>query len=121
MEFGIDHVAFEEAKASLNEQIKSAIRAMLTKQASGCTVTLTLKIDRPDILDMLMGASEVLDDGEELKITHDAKVKVSFEYNKKGFNQHQIRVVRDEYNNGYKLVCDDPQISMFENEEELNE
>lgn len=118
MEFGIDHVAFEEAKASLNEQIKSAVRGMMNKQASGCTVTLTLKIDRPDVLEMLMGNNR---DGEELRITHDAKVKVSFEYSKKGFNQRQIRVVRDEYDDTYKIVCDDPQISMFESEEELDE
>lgn len=118
MEFGIDHVAFEEAKASLNEQIKSAVRGMMNKQASGCTVTLTLKIDRPDVLEMLMGNDP---DGEELRITHDAKVKVSFEYSKKGFNQKPVHVVRM-VDGTYQISCeDDPQISMFESEEELDE
>ena len=115
MAFDIDHVAFEEAKASLNEQIRSAVRAMLNKQASGCTVTLTLKMDRPDILDMLMGASDS-DEGEEIRITHDAKVKISFEYSKKGFNQKPVKVIRMD-DGSVRIVVDDPQVSMFDDYE----
>lgn len=42
MDFGIDHIAFNEAKKTLDTQIVSAIKGMMSKDASSCTISMKL-------------------------------------------------------------------------------
>lgn len=88
----------------------SAVSGMLSKKAGSCTITMKLDIERPQILDVLNNP-EYYADGEELTINHDVKVKVSFEYNKKGHNQNQVQLVQNA-DDGYSIRCD-YQESMF--------
>lgn len=119
MDFNFDHVAFEEAKKSLNTQIGAAVKSMLQKQAGSCTITMKLEIERPEILDVLMNPDDYIGTGEELRINHNVSVKVSFEYNKKGCNQNRVAMKREPFGD-YSIECY-CQESMFDREDVLNE
>ena len=119
MNFGIDHIAFNEAKKTLDTQIVSAIKGMMCKDASSCTISMKLQIVRPEILDVMAHPDDYIVCGEQLQINHNVNVKVSFEYGKKGFNQNRVAIKR-EFGGDFDIQCD-YQESMFESEEELNE
>ena len=116
--FGVDHPALATMKENMDDKLRDALEEMLAMRASNAVITVKLEITRTTGSERpVAGKVEYFN---SLFFAHDCNYRIVFEDKTKGHSNDWYRVMQ----NGavVNLVRpDDPQISMFESEEELDE